>query len=176
MLVCLGLGLSLLVAVPGSAQTPSAGVAEITAAYLFNFVKFTEWPGDEAAGPVAAPVLMCVTDADVARAAAEIVAKRPAGSRPVDVVLVTLVPVPRQCGVLYAGGLNARQSAQLTDGLKGSSVLTVGDSSDFTKQGGILYLFIQGGNMRFGVNVDAASRARLRLSSKLLNLAVLVKD
>ena len=42
--------------------------------------------------------------------------------------------------------------------------------------GGVANLFIEGGRMRFAVNVDALQRSKLRLSSRLLSLAKIVKD
>ena len=37
-------------------------------------------------------------------------------------------------------------------------------------------LFIEGGRMRFAVNVDALQRGRVRLSSRVLTLAKIVRD
>jgi hypothetical protein len=42
--------------------------------------------------------------------------------------------------------------------------------------GGVAQLVLENGRMRFVVNVDAARRANLKISSKLLNLARIVKD
>lgn len=153
-------------------QAPSAGLSEVTAAFLVNFVKFTEWPGDDGAGPV----LLCTSDADVARAATDLVARGATGARAVDVQHVGLDPVPSRCGILHVSGLDSRRVVLLTNGLKGTSVLTVGDTADFARQGGVIRLFLQGDTMRFEINVAAATRANLRLSSRLLSLAVILKE
>ena len=42
--------------------------------------------------------------------------------------------------------------------------------------GGVAQLMLDSGRMRFAFNVDAAQRARLKISSKLLSLARIVKD
>jgi hypothetical protein len=153
------------------AQQPSAGISELTAAFLVNFVKFTEWPGDD----LAAPLLLCTSDAAVARAASDQIGRRPAGARPVQVQRVDLDPAPGHCAVLYVSGLDKKRVALLTSGLNGTSVLTVGDSADFARQGGVIHLYLEGDTMRFEINVAAAARANLRLSSKLLSLAVILK-
>ena len=59
--------------------------------------------------------------------------------------------------------------------LAGASVLSVGDSSEFTRRGGVIHLYLEDGHMRFAVNVAAAEKARLRISAKLLNLARIVE-
>ena len=64
----------------------------------------------------------------------------------------------------------------MVDEMKGASILTVGDGEDFARGGGVIGLFIEDGRMRFAINSDAAQRAGLRLSSKLLSLAKIVKE
>jgi hypothetical protein len=42
--------------------------------------------------------------------------------------------------------------------------------------GGMVEFFLESGRMRFAVNVDAVHRSRVRLSSRVLGLAKIVKD
>jgi hypothetical protein len=50
-------------------------------------------------------------------------------------------------------------------------VLTVGESPDFLRQGGIINFVLEDGKVRFEINQDAATQADLRISSRLLRLA-----
>jgi len=50
-------------------------------------------------------------------------------------------------------------------------VLTVGESPDFIAQGGIINFVRDAGMMRFEIDQEAARRARLQISSRLLRLA-----
>jgi hypothetical protein len=50
-------------------------------------------------------------------------------------------------------------------------VLTVADFEGFLEEGGMIQLFSENNRVRFAINVDAAVRAKLKLSSKLLSLA-----
>ena len=68
------------------------------------------------------------------------------------------------------------QTSAVFPDLKGASVLTMGDSNDFAEMGGIARLIVENDRMRFAINAAAADRARIQLSSKLLNLARIVKD
>jgi hypothetical protein len=54
--------------------------------------------------------------------------------------------------------------------------LSIGESEDFLKRGGMIRLFVEDNRIKFDVNVGAASRAKIRLSSKLLALARFVVD
>jgi hypothetical protein len=53
--------------------------------------------------------------------------------------------------------------------------LTVGDERGFVDEGGMIALRVVDGRVRFDVNVTAARRAGLRLSSQLLQLAMSVR-
>jgi hypothetical protein len=51
-------------------------------------------------------------------------------------------------------------------------VLTVGEADNFTASGGIISFVREGNKIRFQINEQAAHDARLKISSKLLSLAV----
>jgi uncharacterized protein DUF4154 len=54
---------------------------------------------------------------------------------------------------------------------RSAPVLTVGESPDFVAQGGIVNFVRDAGMMRFEIDQEAARRARLQISSRLLRLA-----
>jgi len=67
----------------------------------------------------------------------------------------------------------------IDDVLAGSGwnpLLTVGDSAGFCRQGGAIGFFLEDGKVRFEINVAAAERRGLRVSSSLLRLARIIKD
>jgi hypothetical protein len=158
------------------ARAETATAAELKAAFVFNFATFTVWPED--ALPAAAPLQLCVIgDSAVAQALERSArARREIEGHRVVVRKMDAGGPVRSCHVLYAGGLVAKRATELLDSVKGIAVLTVSDLSTFTQLGGTAHLFIEGERMRFAVNVESAQRFRLRLSSRLLSLAKLVKD
>ena len=56
--------------------------------------------------------------------------------------------------------------------LNNASVLTVSDTDGFLKAGGMINFLFEGNNVRFQISDEAAKKARLKISSKLLSLAV----
>ena len=54
-------------------------------------------------------------------------------------------------------------------------LLTVGDTAEFTAQGGVIGLRREGERIRLSVSLPAAEKANLRISSRLLSLATIVK-
>jgi hypothetical protein len=98
-----------------------------------------------------------------------------AAGRAVAVQEATPDPLP-DCHVLY---IDSRY--RTPDGVAPGSpvqgpVLTVSDRRHFAASGGMVELFVEDGRLRFAVNVDAARRAGLHLSSRLLSLATIVRE
>jgi len=168
---------ALMVVVCASVAAPAetASVPALKAAFIYNFAKFAEW--QPAVLPDGAPLVLCVADdSKVARALEEATAGRDTAGHSLLVRRVELEGPVRSCHLLYAGGLDERSAAQLVETLKGASVLSVSDFGTFAQLGGSAHLFVEDGRMRFAVNLDAVSRTGVRLSSRLLSLALIVKD
>jgi hypothetical protein len=158
---------------PTSAQTANAPM--VTAALLFNFAKFTEWPL-EALSP-GAPLALCVVEAPaVATALEQVTAGRDVRGHAILVRRISPEGPLRSCQVLYLAGLDRRRAGDLIGAARGVPVLSVSDFPVFTRLGGVAHLFLEDSRMRFAVNLDAANRAQLRVSSQLLSLAVIVRD
>jgi hypothetical protein len=56
-------------------------------------------------------------------------------------------------------------------GLKGTSILTVGESDHFTETGGMINFVLDGARIRFQINETTVEKAGLKMSFKLLSLA-----
>ena len=81
-----------------------------------------------------------------------------------------------QCQVLYFSGISDRVAAATLARVSTLPVLTVGEQEHFTRLGGIIRVYQEGNRLRFDVDVSHASAVRLKISSRVLNLARLVKD
>jgi hypothetical protein len=162
-------------AVPAGAWAQSVTETELRAAFEFSFVKFTEWPAD-VVRPGSAVTLCVVDSKPLATALQRVVAGHAVAGHELRVVLLKPGESARACQIVDVGGLDAKGQAQLLFDLKSTAVLTVGDAPHFAERGGVAQLFVEDNRMRFGINVSAAQRARLQLSSKLLSLAKLIED
>ena len=142
----------------------------LKAAFIYNFTRFIEWPGT--AGKET--LTICVLGKEVlARELGTIDGKRAQGKR----IVVKHLDSDRksgQCHVLFARVDRKRQRLALLNKLETQPILTVSDSRGFAEAGGIVQLFITNNRMRFAINKEAAERAGLTISSKLLSLARIV--
>lgn len=158
---------------------PELGAQAVTqpalrAAFLYNFAKFTEWPLDSLP---TGPLTLCVLDdTAVEGALSELVGNSTINGRAVTISKNTAGGRLRSCHLLYVGESTSDRASAILQELLGAPVLTVSNGDDFVRLGGIVGLFLEDGRMRFAVNPDAAQRAGVRLSSRLLQLAKIFRD
>jgi hypothetical protein len=172
---CYGACLTAIVCVCARANTLQSTApptqAEIRAAFVFNFVKFTEWP-IQAYADAGSPLTTCFLDADDVRAAFRTIsAGKALNGRFLEDRAVKSAADMRNCQVLY---VDSPRSPVVIDALKSArqrDALAIGTSEDFLACGGMLRLQIENNRMRFDVNVGAVGRTKIKLSSKLLALA-----
>jgi hypothetical protein len=154
---------------------PQASPLELRAAFIFNFAKFTEWPPAVVADD--APISLCVIDdEDAFDTFRRVVKGRSVGTHGLTVRLLRLEDDLRACQVVYAPQLDASRAADLLARLGDAPVLTISDYAQFARCGGVANFIVENGLMRFAINVDSAQRARLRVSSRLLTVATLVRS
>lgn len=156
-------------AIDGQAQT--AGEYQLKAAILYNFTKFVEWPA-LTGSPNDAPFVVGVLGEDpFGITLDQTLNGKLLNGRPFTLKRLKWGQNLRDCAILFISTSERKRLPQVLDSLKGSSVLTVSDLSNFCQQGGIISLVLEDKKVRFVVNIDMAEQARLRISSKLLTLA-----
>jgi hypothetical protein len=165
-----------LIAAPGTAAGNGPDVASdvaVKAALLYNFAKFTEWP----ALPSGAPIVVCIVGDDgIAAALVETVRGQNINGHTLDVSRPQDSATWRICHLLFIANAETRRSADGLGGIKTLPVLTVSDGKSFSQADGIIELYVEGGRMRFAINVDAAEGSGLHLSSRLLGLAKVIRN
>jgi len=147
----------------------SAAAARLEAAFIMNFVKFTDW-----SAPDDMSLVVCVIgDEHVGAAVIEALRTTPDGSR-VQVRQLADQPSTPDCHVAFIAASQMHRARSILDALRGRPILTVSDGPGFLQAGGMVELFVEDGRMRFAVNVDAVEQAHVRLSSHVLGLAKIV--
>ena len=168
LIVCVAI--TILLPVPGAASAQDVTEPALKAAFIYNFAKFTEWPGDVV--PAEAPLVMCVLgDAAVRGELERVVETRLLAGHRMAVVEMASTGRQQACHLLYVSGIPATEATQIVANLRDVPVLTISDLEGFTALGGIAHLYFQNGQLRFNIEHESAKRARLKISSRLLALA-----
>ncbi|MGH9350479.1 MAG: YfiR family protein [Vicinamibacterales bacterium] len=147
----------------------------IKAAYLYNFALFVEWPADAFPTPTA-PIVIGVVGADPFEAALDrTIRDKRVNNRPVVVKRLGWAQDLRTCHILFVSSSEAARAPELRTRLDGLPILLVGETPEFARRGGTINFTIDDNKVKLEVNVDAARRARLNISAKLLRVARIVR-
>lgn len=150
---------------------PPASEATVKAAFVYNFVKFVEWPA-EAFPPGQDAIRLCLYGSpDPFLAALTGVDGKSAQNRPIHVLRITRQIEFRGCHVLAISESEWRQSPGAMTAADDLGAMTVGESDGFADAGGTIGLVVENERVQFEVNLEAARRANLKVSSQLLKLA-----
>jgi YfiR/HmsC-like len=147
---------------------------EVKAAFLFHFVRFVEWPQEFAPGPDSTIVLGVLGDDPMADVLERTIAGKRIDGRALTLRRFAGPAAVRPCHVLFLPTGRAPDLPRVLQELHGAPVLIVGDSPGFARAGGVINFFLEDDRVRFEINLAAAARAGLRISSKLLTLARVV--
>ncbi len=148
---------------------------QIKAAFLFNFARFVEWPERAFPGP-RTPLSICILGEDPFGGELDrMVAGKNVEGHPVDVRRLRREAETAGCHVLFLGAAENDRAPGVLAALGGSPTLTVGEQSAFGDAGGTIAMSLEKSRVAFEVNLAAAGRAGLKISSRLLKLATRVR-
>lgn len=156
------------------AQTPPTEY-QIKAAFIYNFARFVDWPTQAFASDTS-PMIIGVLGKNVFGDDIEqIIGGRDIQGHPLEFKEFNSVADVTNCQVLFISPSEKNHLPKILDRLGNTNILTVGEADDFLDEGGIIHLLIVEDKVRFEINNQAAKKAGLTISSKLLSLAVKVQ-
>ncbi len=149
---------------------------QVKAVFLFNFAMFVDWPSD-AFPDTSAPFVIGVLGNDpFGPYLDEVVRGEEIGKRRVEVRRYRAMEEVGLCHILYVGQGGAAPDGRIRESLGGRRVLTVGESDQFLRDGGVIAFAERDGKIRLRINTGAAKASSLTISSKLLRAAEIFDD
>ncbi len=142
----------------------------VRAAYVFNLTKYVQWPQEKSEliiGFIGSP-----TTGEKLR---ELLEGKSSESRSIHVVLVSPEEDLPKCAILYFTDPPPKKLRTLLDKPENRGILTVGETDSFVREGGMVGLVKVRDQIQIQVNLEATQQAGVKISSRLLNLAVLVR-
>jgi hypothetical protein len=169
----------LLLAVASPALAEDAGGTQyevsVKAAFLYHFARFVEWPEGANSTAGGAPfVIGILGDDPFGVALDQAVAEKSVAGHPLSVRRLGAVEEAQKCAIVYVGLRGDALTRALVE-LRGTPVLTVGDSADFVRQGGIIAFVRADKRVSLEIDAQAARAAGLRISSRLLSLSQMAR-
>jgi hypothetical protein len=151
-----------------AAHAQTADEIAIKAVFLFRFGAFVDWPSAAFASPDS-PLAICVTGSDkLAQDVRRAAAGQTINGRP---VAVSTDPDATGCHILYADADSSEAVSAILARVGDRPVLTVTDERNSASRGDIHFV-IADNRVRFHIDRAEAERKGLRLSSRLLDIAL----
>jgi hypothetical protein len=165
----------ILAAVLFAADRPACAQSEdgVKAAFLYNFAKFTEWPGAAFADASAKITVGFVGGTALADTFSQAITGKNANGREFDVKKLGGAADATGCHIVFVG--DAGQAGAVVVATKGKPVLTVGEGDSFTGAGGMIGFIKDGAKVVFELNLEPAGAAGLKVDAKLKGVAKSVK-
>jgi len=159
--------LTALLASMTSVGAPGSLEYAVKATYLLKFTRFIAWPQAALGGGESFNI--CILGPDPFGATlSQVVAGEQIAGRKIEIQRLERDPAPGACQVLYIGEHEERPRFT---GEPGRAVLTIGEGSDFARNGGMIGFVIENRRVTFDINWRAAETSGLKLSSGLLTVA-----
>ena len=158
------------------AQTVSLSEYQVKAAFLYNFAKFVEWPC-KVFSDSSAPIIIGILGEDpFGNDLEQTIKGKTVKGREITIKRSKQIGKLGSCHILFISMSEKGNLKRVLNNFKKSSILTVSEIENFTQYGGIIGFVMKQHNIRFEINMDAAERSGLQISSKLLKVAKVVKD
>lgn len=156
------------------AKTPQVDEFKLKTAFLYNFSQFIEWPSTSFTSSTS-PFFVCLVGPNSFGNHLLQLENRFHKTHPIQVFSPKSIQEARTCHMLYIddvrGSFLGREPQKV---LGNAAILTVSSSDDARENGIAISFVIHSGRVRWILNLDAARAAKLKLSSKLIEVALTV--
>jgi len=148
---------------------------QVKAAYLYNLAKFVEWPEGMFNSPTA-PMVFCIMGEDPFGNAFEAAKDRTISNRSIQIKRFASVKDMTPCHVLFISRSEKEKLPDILRELGAAPLLLVGDMEEFAQRGGMINLALRKETVTLEINIDALNRAGIKVTSRLLNAAHIVRE
>jgi hypothetical protein len=162
---------------PGGKQEPPKSLPEyeLKAAFLFQFVKYMQWP-QEAFDRETSPVIVGIVGEDpFGEALARTLRDKTVKGRGFEIRRFAKPQDVRDCHLLFVPRTESTRWPEIHKALANRAVLTIGEDVEFARRGGMVGILIVDEKPKLEVNPDAARQAKLVVEAKLLKAATIVR-
>ncbi len=151
-------------------QADAAPDNQMIADYVYNLIRFTEWPAE-----YQSQILLCA----VGKGAELHALEHQAGRKVKNMTLAyhhVSASWPEQCHVIYFAADVPGSVEDMIDEHGDGQVLTIGRVKDFVWKKGMIGLYQERSRIKFEVNLKTIHAHKLGLSAQVLDLARIVDE
>lgn len=154
---------------------PKSKEYHIKAAFLLNFVKFIQWPS-HALSDTSTSLNINILGYDPFNEALDTIENKIVKNKKLVIKRISRIEEMKECQILFISTPEKKIMSEILSKIKDRPILTVSETNDFCQSGGIINFIAVNNKIRFEINVEAAKRSDLIISSKLLKLSKIIKE
>jgi len=143
---------------------------QIKVAYIYNFIKFVKWPSDNSSDTIA----IYVYKYEKFKKYIQCLDGKKVENKIVVVKDIDNIAQIMPNSLLIVGNINNDDIKYFFLSLSKKHILTISDVDSFIEVGGIVQFVTVGRKIKFKINNKSAQKAGIKISSKLLRLAIKV--
>ncbi|HEX4119132.1 MAG TPA: YfiR family protein [Verrucomicrobiae bacterium] len=148
---------------------------EVKAQCLYHFAKYVDWPTNGFPNEGAPIYIGVIGNDQFAETLKAAVIGKNVNGHPLAIQVVERGGDASKCQILFVSYTENKRLDRILAPINSSPVLTVGEGNTFGQGGGIISFVIRNQRIRFDIDLTAAKRSGLKISSKLLSLADTVR-
>jgi hypothetical protein len=169
-------GLILITALVRAADIRSADEYEIKAAMLVNLGHFVEWPASKLGASDMPFVIGIVGRGPFGRDLDQRLAGKTIAGHPISIQHLSSSQRLDACHILFISQSESKKLDDISAAVMHAAVLTVGDKENMASAGSVVGFVVRDDRVQLEINLAAAQRQGLVISSRLLRIATVVKD
>jgi YfiR/HmsC-like len=146
----------------------AASEYEVKAAFIYNFIRFTDWPAESYKDNT---LHLCILGRDFFREAIDPLQGRSVQNRFIRIRRVLSTADTQDCNILYVSPSESSRFSAVLGALGSRPILTLSDSETFAEKGGMIELALVDDRVQFSINLYAVRGHGLRINSQVLKLA-----
>jgi len=154
------------------AQTGAPQEYELKLAWLYKLLKYADWSAD--GSDSSDPLVVGFLGKHDFGAGLDALEQQSVKGRKIEVRQLSSLSDYRDCQVIFIAASEKDRLPQILETLKRTSILTVGETGGFIREGGIINLVAERNRVQVEINNEAALRSGITISSQLLRWAKLV--
>lgn len=158
-----------------NASKPVSPEYVIKAAYIYNFAMFVDWPADAFLQSDSPIVIGLVGPDPFGSALEEIIRGKRVNKRHLIIKRAPTATELTDAHILFFSASESAKISEMVQQFRRTPVLVVSETPDFLRRGSVINFTVQNNKVGCAINIAAARKARLNISSQLLSLSTVVE-
>lgn len=146
---------------------------QIKSALIFNFLRFVELRGDRV---INNEIILCSFDKNPLNSEVRHLHNKSLGEKKILFSEIYSENEIDKCSVLIVDKKDKESLVRIIDKSYKLGILLISDNDGYGEMGVVINMYIEDEKVKFEINLEAANKSEIKISSRLLSIARIVKN